>query len=407
MIMLPPFNHHYYYLFALVPLSVLAIRGLCDARPGLIVVVAAAYMLMSPPIPFGWLDRHAWLPAPSSYLANYFNLPIAGALLVWIVVTRELIEDGRGGWFDATWVRWWVRWRFEAIVTVVALVAAAFGVRALRAAPAPSPVTVDLRLDPPASPDAAALAVSPDARFIVYIASRDDGGRLLCVRRLEDSTSGCRADVGRPSAPFISPDARWIAFFDDGVLTRVRTAGGPVEAVRGAPAGGQSGNWSSDGTIVMAGVAGIHRVPESGGAAERLVKARPGTHFAWPIIVRASQTLIYTTHQTNRSMFNGQIVAQSLRDGREQYLQMGSHASYDERSGALVYALGGRVLAARFNPETFVFPGVAVPLVANVAAAEGGLRFAVGEGGVVLYEIADGSDVKTRLLTGWRSTLNR
>jgi hypothetical protein len=98
MLLLPPWNHDYYYLFALVPLSIVVLRAIHDGsrrtRQRLVMIVAlAAYGLMSPPVPYGWIDRLGWFDAPFAHLWNFASLPVYGALLLLGAISSQWLAE--------------------------------------------------------------------------------------------------------------------------------------------------------------------------------------------------------------------------------------------------------------------------------------------------------------------------
>jgi hypothetical protein len=92
MFMLLPWNHDHYYIFSLLPITVLLFRAVRRRDRGLLVLTIASYVLMSPPLPFSWIDRARWFGIPFAYVLNYQGVPIAGALLLWAAATRELFS---------------------------------------------------------------------------------------------------------------------------------------------------------------------------------------------------------------------------------------------------------------------------------------------------------------------------
>jgi hypothetical protein len=93
MFMILPWNHDYYYIFALLPLSVMFLQGLVHRDWAFLALTAMAYALISPPMPFGVLDRVGWFSLPAAQALNYFDAPVWGALLLWFAVTRQMFAE--------------------------------------------------------------------------------------------------------------------------------------------------------------------------------------------------------------------------------------------------------------------------------------------------------------------------
>ena len=91
MFMILPWNHDYYYVFALVPISLLFLRAVAARNWALLFVILVAYSMISPPVPFSWIDKTGWFRVPYAYVANYYGLPVLGGLLLWCAATHELL----------------------------------------------------------------------------------------------------------------------------------------------------------------------------------------------------------------------------------------------------------------------------------------------------------------------------
>ncbi|OGX47160.1 MAG: hypothetical protein A3G88_03965 [Omnitrophica WOR_2 bacterium RIFCSPLOWO2_12_FULL_63_16] len=97
MFLLLPYQEDYYYLFALVPLSVLVGIAIASGSRRLLGVVLLAYVLISPPIPYSWVDRLGWFPGPFIYITKFYSTPLLGALLLLATVTRCWLRDSASG----------------------------------------------------------------------------------------------------------------------------------------------------------------------------------------------------------------------------------------------------------------------------------------------------------------------
>lgn len=93
MFMIVPWNHDYYYIFALVPLSVLFLQGLARGDAAVLGLTFLAYELISPTVPFGLLDRLGWFRLPAAQALNYLDVPVYGALLLWFLAAREMYAE--------------------------------------------------------------------------------------------------------------------------------------------------------------------------------------------------------------------------------------------------------------------------------------------------------------------------
>ena len=107
------------------------------------------------------------------------------------------------------------------------------------------------------------VAVSPDGQTLAYRAARGGSIRLF-VRRIDQFEAQVIGDPVPGEAPFFSADGEWIAYQFSNALRKVSVRGGPAETIAPLKDAPRGGDWSADGTIVLAG-AGLDLVPATGG----------------------------------------------------------------------------------------------------------------------------------------------
>jgi hypothetical protein len=114
------------------------------------------------------------------------------------------------------------RERLAWIVAVVllAVVAGVLATTALRTAPIPAEVRLDIAMPP--SPGPAGFAISPDGTRVVFRGER----QLLWVRSLASTTAVPLAGTNDGNRPFWSADNQSIGFFAEGKLRRTTADGG-------------------------------------------------------------------------------------------------------------------------------------------------------------------------------------
>jgi len=147
-----------------------------------------------------------------------------------------------------------------AVVGMIALTVPTL--RHLRETPPPETRT---DLVTPATDRPADLALSPDGRQIVFVASGDGASRLW-LRSLATTTAQPLAGTEGAQFPFWSPDSRAVGFFANGQLKRINPSGGAPQTL--APASsGRGGTWNAEGVILFSPSNGgaLVRVPASGG----------------------------------------------------------------------------------------------------------------------------------------------
>jgi len=97
MFLIAPWNHDYYYLFALVPFSILFVRSLRHREWAVLGLSLLAYSLISPPIPFSIVDRLGILPSRLDYVLNLNDIPLYGGLLLLGLSTYGFLREPAAG----------------------------------------------------------------------------------------------------------------------------------------------------------------------------------------------------------------------------------------------------------------------------------------------------------------------
>jgi hypothetical protein len=95
MLLLPPWNHDYYYLFALAPMTWLVLDGSADDDRASVVLALIGYAAISPPVPYGLVDRIGFVRGSFAYALNYHDVPLIGALILLFAATRRLLMRDR------------------------------------------------------------------------------------------------------------------------------------------------------------------------------------------------------------------------------------------------------------------------------------------------------------------------
>jgi Tol biopolymer transport system component len=161
----------------------------------------------------------------------------------------------------------------------IALIALAFAVTAtvrnLRTA-LPSEMRVDLNTPPTPAP--LDFALSPDGRYLAFVAS-GDGPRLLWLQPLDEVDARPLIGTDDASLPFWSPDSHVVAYFAAGKLFKIDVSGGPPQALADAPVP-RGGTWSVGDTILFSPNTGaLRRVQASGGTVTAVTQLTAGHAF--------------------------------------------------------------------------------------------------------------------------------
>ena len=107
---------------------------------------------------------------------------------------------------------------------------------------------VRLEVTTPSTTSPQSLAISPDGRTLVFVATSEGKSRLW-LRRLDDPTLGVLAGTDNATLPFWSPDGRSLGFSVESDLKRIDLESGAVQTVA-AYNSMFGGAWLKDGTIL-------------------------------------------------------------------------------------------------------------------------------------------------------------
>ena len=292
------------------------------------------------------------------------------------------------------------RWPWIVTAAAVLAVLAAIGWTWSRPAPAAPPVlryTIapsDGTILTTVGPNASNLAVSPDGRFVAYVADESGRERSIWVRALDSLTARRLERTEAAWFPFWSPDSQHIAYFANGKLMRVALAGGAPSTICDAP-NGEGGTWfqtsTDDGTIVFAPSPNdpLSRVPARGGQPTIVTTLAAGEFgHSFPQFLPDGDRVLYLARGRSSAIF-----VHSLRSNeRTRIIESIGRAAYAS-PGFLLYLPTSTLLAQRWNLDTLGLEGEPVPIAEDVRAggANGRNAFSVSETGVMVYRGGGGT----------------
>jgi Tol biopolymer transport system component len=200
-------------------------------------------------------------------------------------------------------------------VAIAAVVFATALAWRLTTAPEPREVAT-FEIVPPASTEfafdgdlASPPVMSPDGSMVLFGAAAPGEPVSLWVRSLRTGEARRLPGTDGGFAPFWSPDARSIGFFDLTSLRRVDLAGGsPLTLCTGGISRG--GVWTKHDDIIFAPDynAGLHVIPATGGEARQLTSPIEGRHTShrWPALLPDGERLVYLaiSHASRQSEDN-------------------------------------------------------------------------------------------------------
>ena len=234
---------------------------------------------------------------------------------------------------------------------------------------------------------APALALSPDGLLLAWSAC--DSACRLYVRALDQLDPRAIPGTDDASAPFFSPDGRWIGFFAAGKLRKVAVAGGMPVVIAEAPQP-FGAVWLPDGHIIFSASerGGLMRVSDGGSDAEQLTlpSADAGeVRHCWPALAPGGRGLLFTIATAPQDeapsrialMPTGQRTAwQTILDNAD----LARAVSQDH----IAFSRGAEIHAVAFDRARQAITGTDETVVSNVARAQ----FAIGSSGAFVYAIS-------------------
>jgi serine/threonine-protein kinase len=170
--------------------------------------------------------------------------------------------------------------------------------------------------------EAPVLALSADARVLVFVAASRDGRRLF-RRDLARLTVTPIAGTDGASGPFLSPDAKWVGFFAAGWLKRVSIDGGVATSLSEASTLPRGACWTPDNRIIFAPVPDcpLMSIPDTGGVPQPLTQldtTRNERSHRWPAILPDGRSVVFTIGSTTNSQDydGGEIGVAALDTGQ-------------------------------------------------------------------------------------------
>jgi Tol biopolymer transport system component len=256
--------------------------------------------------------------------------------------------------------------------------------------------------------------ISPDGRSLAFTARDPDGRVRVWVRTFDslDARPLPGTDGAANAPPFWSPDSQHIAFAISGKLKKVEAVGGPVQTVCDLPGAFRGGAWGMDGTIVI-GVAGrgLMRVPERGvpAALTTLDSGRNETDHVNPSFLPDGRHFVYaggaaggTTGEAEGRIYLGSLDEVPERQTARPLATVGFPnapvyaPSQDPRTGHLLFAREGSLVAVPFDASRFAVTGPAVPIVNGVAASPA--SYSASTTGILAFRTSLTENIDSQLL---------
>ena len=237
-----------------------------------------------------------------------------------------------------------------------------------------------------------ALALSPDGSRLVFVAD-DHGKRRLYQRDLADPVVRAIDGTEGASAPFFSPDAAWIGFFDGSTLKKVPSSEGvpvPVHAVTDTGVN-RGATWTLGDTVIYAASvnSGLQRGSVAGPRkrpfADWVSITKPTEPYAWPEALPNGRQVLFTDNTAERPE-DARVAVLSLQTGEIKPLVNGGSNPRYAATGHILFARGSALYAVPLDVERAEASGPERKLLDGVMTHfNGAAQFSVAANGMLAY----------------------
>ena len=271
-------------------------------------------------------------------------------------------------------------WKYVAAGLVTLVIAAFALMNSLN--PPRAPREMRLEVTTPLTSAALEFALSPDGRYIAFVAS-GDGPQRLWLRSLDEIDARVIAGTEGAGNPFWSADSRSIGFFVPYKLMRIDISGGSPQ-VLAAVGSGRGGTWNSDGTIVFAPSVDtpLLRIAATGGTAVAVTTLHPPQQESHrsPQFLPDGKHFVFSVRGSDAGVYMGSLDGENPK--RLVDASSGAYLTPD-----MIAFIRGNVLSAQsLNVERGELTGNPVPIADSVGAfsvaADGTLAYRLGTAGL-------------------------
>ena len=251
------------------------------------------------------------------------------------------------------------------------------------------------------------ISISPDGTRVAYGTS----GQIYLRNLNELQGRSLQGTEGTGAVlPTFSPDGDWLAYYSrfEGEVKRIPVTGGASITVFDAPIGDPPRDlqWTADDTLVFARIAGVYRVPATGGTPELIVPAE-GEQIASARILPDGNSILFasTVGFAPNRWDEADIVLQSLDTGDRIVLWEGGSDPQYLPTGHLTFAQGDDVFAMPFDVAARETTGAPVPVIEGVSRGTLGALFgdpanySFSVGGDLVYMPGNSGQAGGRFLT--------
>jgi serine/threonine-protein kinase len=236
------------------------------------------------------------------------------------------------------------------------------------------------------------LALSRDARLLVFVAASAEGRRLFRrdLGRLQVSLIGGTQGA---SGPFLSPDGRSVGFFAGGWLKRVSVDGGVPAMLCEVTSLPRGACWTLDGRIVFSPAPDrpLMVVADTGGTPHpltRLDAGRAERSHRWPDVLPDGRSVLYTVGSAmNAQDYDDvEIGLASLETGESRIVFRGARMARGVAGRAMLVQRRTTVLSVRIDTAAAPAATAASTVLEGVAGdASSGSGYFATAAGVLAY----------------------
>jgi serine/threonine-protein kinase len=246
------------------------------------------------------------------------------------------------------------------------------------------------------------LAISPDGKQLIYQATADNVTQLY-IRLIGSYESSPLPGTEDAEHPIFSPDGMWIAFFQAGMLKKLRIgSASPVPLCKGTP-NPHGITWGADGTIIFSATDGsLVRVKDSGGTPLELTKPDSEQNefsHSFPQVLPGGKSVLFQVSYTE-GLKNKRIAVLSLETSRWEIVldEEGYWPSY-AHSGHIVFTQSGILMAVPFDLQHLDISGSPFPVLENVLIpGDKPINFCFSHDGTLLYASPTSEETETELV---------
>jgi serine/threonine protein kinase len=249
--------------------------------------------------------------------------------------------------------------------------------------------------------------ISPDGRFLAFVAASSDGPIQLWIRPVDSLTAKPLPGTNGALNPFWSSDSLWIGFFSNNKLKKISVNGGaPLDICESAY--GRGGTWGPDGTILFVPDIGVpvYSVPASGGtpvAATQLDKSLQEVAHRWPVFLPDGKHFVFLSRGSENAIYAASLGSTE----RKLILKNDSNVLY-ALPGYLLFVRNRVLMAQPFDATRLELAGPAIPIAEDVPVY-GAIQlalFSVSQNGILSVQTQLGKIVQPVWVDRFGKTLD-